>query len=70
MGDLVFPEAEEIRATNRNIWVLITTVFTFISGTYASRGDWISFAAMLTLWAFTGFLLAVCRPGQRRSRQL
>jgi hypothetical protein len=45
---------------------VLTSVFTFISGTYASTGDWKLFWAMLTLWVFTGFILAACHPGQRR----
>ena len=69
MGDLAFPELQQIRTTNRNIWVVLTSVFTFISGVYASRGEWPLFWVMLALWVFTGVLLAVCRPGLRRGRQ-
>ena len=68
MSDLAFPEVEQIRATNRNIWLVLTSVFTFISGTYASRGDWMLFWVMVALWVFTGLLLAICNPGERRLR--
>ena len=69
MGDLAFPELEQIRTTNRNIWVVLTSVFTFISGVYASKGEWPLFWVMLALWVFTGMLLAACRPGMRNRRQ-
>jgi hypothetical protein len=68
MGDSVFPELEHIRTTNRNIWVVLTSVFTFISGVHASTGDWPVVWVMLTLWVFTGVLLAVCRPGLKHRR--
>ncbi len=69
IGDVPIPEVEQIRATNRAIWLVLTTVFTFISGTYAAHGEWMLFWVMLALWVFTGFLLAVCRPGQKRVQQ-
>jgi hypothetical protein len=68
MGDSAFPELEHIRTTNRNIWVVLTSVFTFISGVHASQGDWSVFWVMLALWVFTGVLLAACRPGLKHRR--
>ncbi len=62
MGDLAF---DQTRATNRNIWLVLTAVFTFISGAYAAKDDWMLFWVMLGLWVFTSLLLAVCRPGQK-----
>lgn len=63
------PELDKTRATNRAIWLLLTLVFTFISGAYAAGGDWQLFWMMLGLWLFSGFLLAACRPGQKRWRR-
>jgi hypothetical protein len=68
MGDSAFPQLERIRTTNRNIWVVLTSVFTFISGVRASQGDWPVFWMMVALWVFTGVLLAVCRPGLKQRR--
>src|SRR5260370_26388312 len=56
MGDLA---VDRTRATKRNIWLLLTALFTFMSGACAARGDWLLFWVMLALWAFTGILLAV-----------
>ncbi len=66
MGDMAF---DQTRATNRNVWFVLTAVFTFISGVYGARGDWMLFWVMLALWVFTGFLLAACRPGQKHLRR-
>jgi hypothetical protein len=70
MGDSAFPEAEQTRATNRAIWLVLTVVFTFISGASAAKGDWMLVWMMLGLWVFTGFLLAVCHPGQKQGHGL
>jgi hypothetical protein len=67
MGNPAFPE-QHIRTTNRNIWILLTSVFTFISGMRASQDDWPVFWVMVALWIFTGALLAACRPGLKRGR--
>jgi hypothetical protein len=68
MVDSAVPELEHVRTTNRSIWVGLTSVFTVISGVHASFGDWPVFWMMLALWAFTGVLLAACRPGLRQRR--
>jgi hypothetical protein len=64
---LALPEVKQATTTNRNIWILITAVFTFIAGVYASGGNWILFWSMLALWILLGILLAACGPGERRS---
>jgi hypothetical protein len=68
MGDSAVPAIEHVRTTNRSIWVVLTSVFTFISGVHASFGDWPVFWMMLALWVFTGVLLAACRPGLKHRR--
>jgi hypothetical protein len=68
MGYVSLPEDEQVKATNRNIWLLLTAVFTFISGTYAAKDEWMVFWAMIGVWAFVGLLLAVCNPGGKRLR--
>lgn len=65
MANAESPELDPTRATNRNVWLVITSIFTFISGTYASRDEWMLFWVMLALWVFAGLLIAVCRPGQK-----
>ena len=52
----------------RNIWLLLTAVFTFIAGLYAASDETLLFWAMLTLWLFLGFLLAACKPGEKPAR--
>lgn len=52
----------------RNVWLLLTAVFTFIAGLYAAGGDTLLFWAMLALWLFLGFLLAACKPGEKPAR--
>ena len=69
MDDLESVEVERTTGTNRAIWLVLTVLLTFISGAYASQGDWLLFWVMLALWVFTGFLLAVCHPGLKHVRQ-
>jgi len=69
MDDLESAEVERTRRTNRSIWLVLTVLLTFISGEYASQGDWPLFWVMLALWVFTGFVLAVCHPGLRHVRK-
>jgi hypothetical protein len=49
------------------VWILLTTVFTVLAGVYAAGDRMPLFWTMLGIWLFTGFLLMVCKPGEKPS---
>ena len=54
-----------MKRIEERIWILLTAVCTFVAGFCAAMDHWSLFRWTLAVWLFLGFVLAVCKPGDK-----